>query len=117
MINISDEASTQINEMFQSLNSQDMFLRIGVVDGGCSGLSYDLRFDDNQTQEDLTFEEKGIRVIIDSKSTEFLVGLKIDYKMQGMTGGFTMDNPNVKVSCGCGASFRTATYRGNAKKC
>ncbi|MFC4306773.1 HesB/IscA family protein [Cohnella boryungensis] len=117
MIEISDRASAQINEMLQSLDSQDMFLRIGVVDGGCSGLSYDLRFDDNQTQEDLSFEEMGIRVIIDAQSAEYLAGLKIDYKMQGMTGGFTMDNPNVKASCGCGASFRTAAYRGNPTKC
>ncbi|MBB6634587.1 iron-sulfur cluster assembly accessory protein [Cohnella thailandensis] len=82
MIEISDKASAQINEMILDLNSPGLFLRVGVVDGGCSGLSYDLR-----------------------------------YKDQGMTGGFTMDNPNVKASCGCGASFRTAAYRGKAQKC
>ncbi|TVX93447.1 HesB/IscA family protein [Paenibacillus agilis] len=117
MIEISDNAAAQINEMLSSLDWQNVFLRVGVVDGGCSGLSYDLRPDDTKTEDDLTFEEKGVPVIMDAKSAEFLVGLKIDYKVQGMTGGFTMDNPNVRASCGCGASFRTATYRGNVNKC
>jgi len=117
MIEISDVASEQIREMIDNQAAGRMFLRVGVVDGGCSGLSYDLRLDEQQTEEDLFFEMKGFNLLIDSKSVEFLEGLKIDYKLQGMTGGFTMDNPNVKVSCGCGASFRTATYRGQAKKC
>jgi Iron-sulfur cluster assembly accessory protein len=117
MIEISDKASAQINEMVQDLNSPGLFLRVGVVDGGCSGLSYDLRLDDVQRQEDLAFEMNGFQLMIDSASAEYLVGLRIDYKDQGMTGGFTMDNPNVKASCGCGASFRTATYRGKAQKC
>ncbi|WP_314590908.1 iron-sulfur cluster assembly accessory protein [Paenibacillus terrigena] len=117
MIEISDLASEQIKEMLQNQNADNLFLRVGVVDGGCSGLSYDLKFDDTQTKDDLSFEMKGFQLLIDSKSMEFLEGLKIDYMAQGMTGGFTMDNPNVKASCGCGASFRTATYRGTKKKC
>lgn len=117
MIEISDVASEQIKEMIENQAAGNMFLRVGVVDGGCSGLSYDLRLDEDQTEDDLFFEMKGFNLLIDSQSVEFLEGLKIDYKLQGMTGGFTMDNPNVKVSCGCGASFRTATYRGKAKKC
>jgi len=117
MIEISDVASEQIREMIDNQAAGKMFLRVGVVDGGCSGLSYDLRLDEQQTEDDLFFEMKGFNLLVDSKSVEFLEGLKIDYKLQGMTGGFTMDNPNVKVSCGCGASFRTATYRGQAKKC
>lgn len=117
MIEISDFASAQIIEMLESHQNDHLFLRVGVVDGGCSGLSYDLKFDDDQSEDDLVFEKQGFRLMVDSKSMEFLDGLEIDYKVQGMTGGFTMDNPNVKASCGCGASFRTATYRGNAKKC
>lgn len=117
MIEISDKASDQINEMLSSLNQDNMFLRVGVVDGGCSGLSYDLRFDDRQTEDDIILSMRGFQLLVEYKSVEFLEGLKIDYQMQGMTGGFTMDNPNVKASCGCGASFRTATYRGTAKKC
>ncbi|WP_028596663.1 HesB/IscA family protein [Paenibacillus assamensis] len=117
MIQISDHAAVQINEMLSSLDWQHVYLRVGVVDGGCSGLSYDLRPEDTMSDEDLSFKEKGVHVIMDAKSVEFLVGLKIDYKVQGMTGGFTMENPNVKASCGCGASFRTATYRGTVNKC
>ena len=117
MIEISDKASSQIHEMLDNNDIQGLFLRVGVVDGGCSGLSYDLRFDDSRSGEDLVFEIDGLQVLIASSSEEYLRGLKIDYKEQGMTGGFTMDNPNVKASCGCGASFRTATYRGKAQKC
>ncbi|MCQ6557383.1 HesB/IscA family protein [Paenibacillus mendelii] len=117
MIEISEMASSQIHEMLRHHDIPDLFLRVGVVDGGCSGLSYDLRFDDSQSAEDLIYEIDGLKVLVDSSSEEYLRGLKIDYKAQGMTGGFTMDNPNVKASCGCGASFRTATYRGKAQKC
>ncbi|WP_321575649.1 HesB/IscA family protein [Paenibacillus guangzhouensis] len=114
---MSDLASAQIKEMLHNQHADNLFLRVGVVDGGCSGLSYDMKFDDIQAKDDLAFEMKGFQLVIDSKSMAFLEGLKIDYVAQGMTGGFTMDNPNVKASCGCGASFRTATYRGSAKKC
>ena len=117
MIEMSDLASAQIKEMLHSQHADNLFLRVGVVDGGCSGLSYDMKFDDAQTKDDLAFEMEGFQLVIDSKSMEFLEGLKIDYVAQGMTGGFTMDNPNVRASCGCGASFRTATYRGKSKKC
>jgi len=117
VIEISDLASAQIKEMLQDQHADHLFLRVGVVDGGCSGLSYDMKFDDTQTEDDLAFEMAGFQLLIDAKSMEFLEGLKIDYVSQGMTGGFTMDNPNVKASCGCGASFRTATYRGKSEKC
>lgn len=117
MIEISEYASQQIKEMLSGLDQERMYLRVGVVDGGCSGLSYDLRFDDQRSEEDINVNMDGYEVLVDSRSVPFLEGLKIDYQMQGMTGGFTMDNPNVKASCGCGASFRTATYRGTAKKC
>jgi len=116
LIDISEFASKQIKEMLAQ-NDDNLFLRVGVVDGGCSGLSYDLKLDDIQTEEDLYLEIRGVKVLVDSRSIEFLEGLKIDYLVKGMTGGFTMDNPNVKASCGCGASFRTATYRGKAQKC
>ncbi|MHA7963938.1 HesB/IscA family protein [Paenibacillus sp. CAU 1782] len=117
MIEISDFASAQIKEMLEGHQNDALFLRVGVVDGGCSGLSYDLKFDDAQSEDDLVFEKQGFRLMVDARSMAFLEGLEIHYKAQGMTGGFTMENPNVKASCGCGASFRTATYRGNAKKC
>ncbi|RJE86957.1 iron-sulfur cluster assembly accessory protein [Paenibacillus sp. 1011MAR3C5] len=117
MIEISENATEQILEMLNSLNLEQMYLRVGVVDGGCSGLSYDLRFDDQRTEEDIFLSMNGFQMLVESRSMPFLEGLKIDYQRQGMTGGFTMDNPNVKASCGCGASFRTATYRGTAKKC
>jgi len=117
MIEISDFAATNIQDMLRQNDMQNFYLRVGVEDGGCSGLSYSMRFDDIQLEEDRVLEQNGIKMLINAESEPYLVGVKIDYKLQGMTGGFTIDNPNAKFSCGCGASFRTATYKGAPKKC
>jgi len=117
MIEISDFAATHIQDMLDQNDMQNLYLRVGVEDGGCSGLSYSMRFDDTLLEEDRILEQNGIKMLIDAESEPYLVGVKIDYKLQGMTGGFTIDNPNAKFSCGCGASFRTATYKGTPKKC
>jgi len=117
MIEISDFAATQIQDMLKENDMHNLYLRVGVEDGGCSGLSYNMRFEDKQQETDRVLEQNGIKILIDAESEPYLNGVKIDYKLQGMTGGFTIDNPNAKFSCGCGASFRTATYRGTPKKC
>ncbi|MFD0712727.1 HesB/IscA family protein [Paenibacillus sp. GCM10027626] len=116
-IEISDMAAEKINEMLEQNEMADMYLRIGVEDGGCSGLSYNMKFDDSISEGDQVIEQRGVKVVVDEASGPYLDGLKVDFLMQGMTGGFTMDNPNAKFSCGCGASFRTANYKGTPKKC
>ncbi|GGG69401.1 HesB/IscA family protein [Paenibacillus radicis (ex Gao et al. 2016)] len=117
MIQISDTAADKITEMIGDMESDRYFLRVGVSDGGCSGLSYSIRFDDTLAEEDQVIGWERFQVVIDYASVEYLEGIQIDYKDMGMSGGFTIDNPNAKFSCGCGASFRTATYRGKSKKC
>jgi iron-sulfur cluster assembly protein len=79
-------------------------LRVRVVGGGCSGLSYQMSFDEAKP-EDQVFEHNGLRVLVDKKSLLFLNGSQLDYA-EGLTGaGFRFQNPNVKGSCGCGESF------------
>ncbi|OBY80811.1 hypothetical protein BBG47_04090 [Paenibacillus sp. KS1] len=117
MITISDEAIEKIKEMIAQEENENMFLRVGVRPGGCSGFSYGMGFDDEETEEDVYLEIGGMKVVIDKESVPHLSGLTIDYKESGMSGGFTIDNPNAVATCGCGSSFRTATNEGKAEKC
>lgn len=117
MIRISEIVSEKIKEMLSAEGTPDMFLRLGVHEGGCSGLSYGMGFDDELKETDQEFEIEGLRVVVDKESLKYLNGLKIDYKESAMGGGFTLDNPNATVTCGCGSSFRTATDAGKPEEC
>ena len=81
------------------------FVRVGVKSGGCSGLSYELKFDSNQFNEDRLFEDNGVKILVDKKSLLYLVGTTLDYS-GGLNGkGFVFNNPNANRTCGCGESF------------
>lgn len=82
----------------------DLFLRLRVVGGGCSGFSYDLYFDE-KTEMDRQYQLRGVSVIVDQMSLMYLVGTEIDYVEGLMGAGFKFHNPNVKSTCGCGSSF------------
>lgn len=86
--------------------AQGATLRVKVVGGGCSGMSYKLGFDQAQpTEKDKIFEQDGVRLVIDSKSFLFLAGTTLDFT-DGLNGtGFVFNNPNAKRTCGCGSSF------------
>ena len=84
---------------------QKDFVRVGVKSGGCSGLSYDLKFDKEQIESDKVFEDNGIKIIVDTKSFLYLIGTTLDYS-GGLNGsGFVFNNPNANRTCGCGESF------------
>ncbi|MGC5772579.1 HesB/IscA family protein [Paenibacillus pabuli] len=117
IIEVSDLASEKIVEILFSANIQNPFLRVGVDEGGCSGLSYTLVVDEQQNEEDILINKDEFSILVHTNSIPYIDGLEIDYEESGMLGGFTMNNPNAKVSCGCGASFRMANYRGEVKKC
>jgi iron-sulfur cluster assembly protein len=112
MIAISETASDKIKEMLAQEETPDMFLRIGVKEGGCSGFSYGMGFDDEHHDNDKELNILGLRVVVDNESTKYLAGLEIDFKESAMGGGFTINNPNATATCGCGSSFRTATDAG-----
>lgn len=116
MINVSDVASQKITEILKD-NTPDAYLRVGVDEGGCSGLSYTLVIDNEQREGDIVVNQGAFNILINNDSLMFIEGLQIDYEESGMLGGFTLNNPNARATCGCGASFRMANYRGTAKKC
>jgi iron-sulfur cluster assembly protein len=80
-------------------------LRLGVQGGGCSGLSYNIRFDSKPRERDRVYEYDGIRVFVDPKSFIYLHGMILDYEETLMKQGFNFINPNSSKSCGCGSSF------------
>jgi iron-sulfur cluster assembly protein len=80
-------------------------LRLGVQGGGCSGLSYNIRFDTQPRERDRVFEFGGVRVFVDPKSFIYLHGMILDYQETLMQQGFVFVNPNSTKSCGCGSSF------------
>ena len=103
---LSENASKQVKQLKQAQNLPDnVFLRMGVKGGGCSGMSYSLEFDTEMGPHDKEFEIDGVRVVVDKKSYLYLNGTTLDYVQQGLTGGFTFINPQAKSSCGCGTSF------------
>jgi iron-sulfur cluster assembly protein len=103
---LSEAAVKQVRQLKQAQNLGDeVFLRMGVKGGGCSGMSYMLEFDSEKGPHDREFDIEGLRVVCDKKSYLYLTGTTLDYVQQGLTGGFTFVNPNAKSSCGCGTSF------------
>ena len=104
------------NEMMEDLKKQAIrlmeddgkegyFIRVGVQGGGCSGLMYQLTFDNEERADDKVFEDNGIKVVVDKKSFLYLVGTTLDFS-GGLNGkGFVFSNPNAGRTCGCGESF------------
>jgi iron-sulfur cluster assembly protein len=107
-IYITDKAKSKIEQLMLDAGIADdnsYFLRVGVVGGGCSGLSYKLDFDNEIKPMDQVFEDKGIKLVTDLKSFLYLVNTELDFT-DGLNGkGFHFNNPNASRSCGCGDSF------------
>jgi len=103
-ISLSDAAVAKISSLVPSDGAEERGLRIKVVGGGCSGLSYKMDLDQKRDGDRL-FEREGAKVIVDRKSYLYLNGTELDYSEDLMNSGFNLRNPNVKRSCGCGASF------------
>jgi iron-sulfur cluster assembly protein len=105
---ISDKARDKVTQLMQEAGIADdpsYFVRVGVVGGGCSGLSYKLDFDNEQKPMDQVFEDKGVKVVTDLKSFLYLVNTELDFS-DGLNGkGFYFQNPNASRTCGCGESF------------
>ena len=107
-IYISDKAKEKLGQLMQEAGVADdpsYFVRVGVVGGGCSGLSYKLDFDNNQKPSDQVFDNNGVKVVTDLKSFLYLVNTVLEYS-EGLNGkGFYFNNPNASRTCGCGESF------------
>jgi len=106
MIYISDKAKEKVSALMQETGlSEDYFLRVSVVGGGCSGLSYKLDFDNEGQPNDQVFEDNGVKLVTDLKSFLYLCDTTLEFS-DGLNGkGFHFSNPNASRSCGCGDSF------------
>jgi len=107
-IHVSEKAKQRVKALMQETgigNDPSYFLRVSVVGGGCSGLSYKIDFDNEQKPTDQVFEDNGIKVVTDLKSFLYLVNTTLEYS-EGLNGkGFYFNNPNASRTCGCGESF------------
>ena len=107
MIKVSDTAKNKVIELMNDdgFNPSTDYVRVGVKSGGCSGLSYDLKFDKAKEDEDKVFEDNDVKIIVDKKSFLYLIGTTLEYS-GGLNGtGFVFNNPNANRTCGCGESF------------
>ena len=104
-ITLTERAARQVAKIKESENlGTDLYLRVAVEGGGCSGLSYKLGLD-HKTDEDTVFENFGVEVIVATKHLMYLEGIQVDYPDGLDARGFTFDNPNATDNCGCGTSF------------
>jgi len=107
MIKVSDSAKERVEQLMKEggYNIQHDSVRVGVKSGGCSGLSYELSFDQNKQENDKVFEDNKIKIAVDKKSFLYLIGTILEYS-GGLNGkGFVFNNPNANRTCGCGESF------------
>ena len=112
MIEITDSAATKVRELLSEEGAdaeaeapESLALRVAVRPGGCSGFSYELFFDSDVGEDDLTTDYSGLKVVVDSMSAQLLSGATLDYKDTLQEAGFSIDNPNAQRTCGCGQSF------------
>lgn len=106
MIFISEKAKDRVLKILEKDGlSKDHFVRVSVTSGGCSGLSYDMSFDNEIKEGDKEFEDKGIKLVTNARSILYLLGTTLDFS-DGLDGkGFYFNNPNASRTCSCGESF------------
>jgi len=106
-IQVTDKAAARISAVLlkEGISPAEGGLRLGVQGGGCSGLSYSIRFDTQPRERDRIFNFGDVRIFVDPKSFIYLHGMVLDYEETLMHQGFVFQNPNAKKSCGCGTSF------------
>lgn len=103
-IAMSNSAAERVRT-FLTNRGKGLGLRLGVKTSGCSGMAYVLEFVDELNDDDVVFEDKGVKVIVDGKSLVYLDGTELDFVKEGLNEGFKFNNPNIKGECGCGESF------------
>jgi iron-sulfur cluster insertion protein len=104
---LTDKAVEMVKDAMQREGLAGYGIRVGVQGGGCSGFQYSMDFEEKAKDGDITLDQGGIKLYVDSMSSMYLQGVTIDY-VQGLQGaGFKFNNPNAKNTCGCGSSFST----------
>ena len=105
ILEITDLASTKVQELLSSRGKPSEGVRVGVKQGGCSGLSYYIEYADAVDKYDEVVEDKGVKILIQPKAVMYLLGTTMDYMDTKIKSGFVFKNPNEKGKCGCGESF------------
>ena len=103
-VTLTEKAASHV-QGFLARRGKGAALRVGVRTSGCSGMAYKLEFADTVAPDDVQFECRGVRVVVDPKSLPYVDGTELDYTREGLNEGFKFNNPNVKDQCGCGESF------------
>lgn len=104
-IALTDTAASKVASLLAQEGRDDLYLRVAVQPGGCSGLRYQLYFDDRNQDGDITREFGSVKVVVDKMSDPYLMGATVDFVDTIEKQGFTIDNPNAQGSCACGDSF------------
>jgi iron-sulfur cluster assembly protein/iron-sulfur cluster insertion protein len=105
VITITDVAANKVSELIKQEGDDDLALRVAVRPGGCSGFSYEMFFDTEIADDDITAAYGDVKVVVDPSSAQLLAGATLDFK-DGLQGaGFSINNPNAQRTCGCGQSF------------
>jgi iron-sulfur cluster insertion protein len=105
LLELTNAAVDKIRELIAEENNPDLKLRIFVQGGGCSGMSYGFTFDEIANEDDFDLDISGVHILVDSMSSQYLQGAKINYKEDLMGSQFAIENPNAQTTCGCGSSF------------
>jgi len=103
-ITLTEKAAKHVTN-FLAKRGKGVGVRLGVRTTGCSGMAYRLEFADDVNPDDLVFESRGVKVLVDPKSLPYIDGTELDFAREGLSEGFKFNNPNVKDQCGCGESF------------
>lgn len=104
-VTVTDTAAAKVKSLLAQEGREDLRLRVAVQPGGCSGLIYQLFFDERQLDGDAAVDFDGVEVVVDKMSVPYLAGATIDFEDTIQKQGFTIDNPNAGGSCACGDSF------------
>jgi iron-sulfur cluster assembly protein len=103
-VSLTESAARQIKKQLEK-RGKGIGLKLGVRKSGCSGYAYTLDYADNLNENDAVFEDFGVKVIVPESDLEFVNGIELDYRKEGINEAFQFNNPNVKGTCGCGESF------------
>ena len=103
-ITVTQSAAEHITSFLRN-RGKGIGLRVGIKTSGCSGMAYMLEFVDALNEDDLVFDDNGLKIIVDQKSIVYLDGTELDFVKEGLNEGFKFNNPNVGDECGCGESF------------
>ena len=100
-----DAAAQKVGELIQEEDNPDLMLRVFISGGGCSGFQYGFTFDEKIEEGDSSVENRGVTLLVDPMSVQYLMGAEIDYKEDLQGAQFVIRNPNATTTCGCGQSF------------